>query len=383
MQRSIRCLVGLLLVVLAVVGCTSTPPDASPSTAPPTAPDASSSTGPRATPEPGRVAVVVSPEPAATASATAVGTRAAAGRLLGDTELRVVTADAPSFVTDLTSFFAADGYDLVCAVGPGAEEAVREVAPTSPSTRFCAAPARPDDMPANVLPIELRVEEVGYLAGLAMAADGGEGAAALVASRTTWAPRRMQAGLRAGLGAGGRADPEVRRVGPVADEDAVAEAVPPLLEGGVGGVLSWTGELDAAVRAQLEATPVVTPTPPTPSPTATDAASPPPPAPSPSPSPSPPPDRFAALVAGPEARAEGEPPADLVLAIVETHLEQAVALAVGRHLDGWDPEPVSVGLSDGAFRVSVGPSDRASAVAPAIGDAVAALRAGELEVPSG
>lgn len=378
MQRSMTLLVALALVP---VGCTTDTPDPSPTSTPSTS---STSPGtPPTSPPPGRVAVVVSPEPPLAAAAAEIGARSVASGLLEGTELRVVTADDPSFVADLTTFFATEGYDLVCAVGPGAERAVREVAVTSPSTRFCAAPARPQGMPDNVLAIDLRVEELGYVAGVALAADGLSGPAGLVTSRATWAPERLQAGLVAGLGAGGAPAPGVQAIGPVGEAEGAAEQVVERLDAGVGGFLSLTGELDATVRDTLLEVPVTPPAPTTPGPT--DAPTEPAAPPSPSPSPTEVAERLAGLAAGPEARPEedGAELADLVLVLLELHLEEAVALAVERHVDGWDTAPASVGLADGAFRVDVGTSGRAAGVATAVEDAVAGIRAGEIEVPTG
>lgn len=372
-----RAMTLLVVAALLVVGCTSaTPgPDPSPSTGAATTPPVT----PPSTPSPGRVAVVVAPEPALAAAAAEIGSRGVATRMPDDAELRVVTADDASFVPDLATFLATEGYDLVCVLGAGAEAAVREVAPSSPSTRFCAAPARPaDDLPSNVLPIDLRVEQVGYVAGVALATDGAAGPVGLVTSRTTWAPSRIRAGLAAGLQAAGVASPDVRVVGPLADDEAAEEQVAVLLEAGSDGVLSLTGALDAVVRDLLLATPVVEP--PAPSPTATDRSSP-----SPSPSPTATEDRTAGLVAGPEGRPaeDGAELPELLLAVLELHLEEAVALAVDRHLDEWSTEPASVGLADGAFRVDVGAGERGGAVATAVGEAIAGIRDGSIEIPTG
>lgn len=366
----------LVAAAMVVAGCTttSTDPEPSPSpTATATTPVPSASS-----PRPGRVAVVVSPEPALTAAAADIGVRGVSTGMPDGTELRVVTADDASFVPDVATFLATEGYDLVCAVGAGAEEAIREVAPTSPSTRFCAAPAVPGDgLPPNVFPVDVRVEELGYVAGVALAVDGVDGPIGLLTSMTTWAPPRIRAGLVAGLVASGVAAPDVRLVGPIEDVEAAEEQVGNLLEAGTDGVLSLTGALDATVRDLLVATPVTEP--PAPTPTATDGA------PSPSPSPTEAEDRFAGLVAGPEARPaeDGAELAELVLAVLELHLEEAVALAVSRHLGEWSTEPASVGLADGTFRVDVGTSDRADAVSAAVGEALAAIRDGTIEVPAG
>lgn len=383
MQRSLAALVGLVLLISA---CTTSTPDTTPTPtpSPPSASSPTSSLDPATgTTEPGRVAVVIAPDPPLAAAAAEIGVRGAPSRLLGDAELRVATADSAEFVEDLTGFFTGEGYDLVCVIGAGAEAAVRNVASTSPSTRFCAAPASPEGMPDNVLPIDLRVEELGYLAGVALAADGLTSPAGLLVSKA-WSPQRLEVGLAAGLAAGGVASPDVRAAGPLRDEEAMQEQVTALLEAGIGGVLSLAGALDATVVSVVEEVAV---TEPEPSPSPTDEAAGGPtdgPTTEPAteqPTESPPP--HAALVAGPEARPteDGAPTAEQLLAILELHLEEAVALAVTRHVEGWDTTPASVGLAEGAFRVAIGDSERAQAVADAVAGAQEAIRAGEIEVP--
>ena len=366
----------LVLLVAVLAGCTGPTGDPSPSPSP-----SATATTPAmpttSTPPAGRVAVVVSPEPELMAAAAEVGSRSIATGLPAGTDLRVVTADNRSFVRDLTSFFATEGYELVCVLGADAEATVREVARTAPSTRFCAAPARPGDLPPNVLAIDLRVEELGYVAGVALGADGVGGAAGLVTSPTTWAPQRVARGLQAGMAAQGVAGPTVRRVGPVRDAEVVADRVRALLDDGVDGLVSLTGALDTAVRDVVVDVPV---TPPAPSPAPTDDLASSPPSPSPTPE-----DRFAGLVAGPEVRSledGAEVPAPLLL-VLETHLEEAVALAVTRHLHVWDATPATIGMSDGAFRVTVTDSARGQAVAAAVEDVVTRLRAGDLTVLQG
>ncbi len=383
MQRSLAALVGLALLIAA---CTTPPPDATPtpSPSPSPSPSATSTTTPElgatsGTGEPGRVAVVIAPDPPLAAAAAEIGVRGAPSRLLGGGELRVATADSPAFVEDLTGFFTSEGYDLVCVLGAGAEAAVREVASTSPSTRFCAAPASAEGMPDNVLPIDVRVEELGYLAGVALAADGLTSPAAMVVS-DTWTPQRLEAGLRAGLAAGGIGSPAVRAVGPVGDEEAMTEQVTALLEERIEGMFSLTGALDATVVSVLEEVPISEPSPPPPTETPTGAS----PTETPTADPTESEPRHAGLVAGPEARPteDGAPTSDQLLAILELHLEEAVTLAVTRLVEGWDTTPASVGLAEDAFRVDIGDGERAAAVADALAGAQEAIRAGEIEVPS-
>lgn len=379
MQRSLAGLVGLALLIAA---CTTSAPDATPTPSP--TPSATSSTTQDldptpATAAPGRVAVVIAPDPPLAAAAAEIGVRGAPSRLLGGAELRVATADSPAFVKDLTGFFTSEGYDLVCVLGAGAEAAVRQVASTSPSTRFCAAPASAEGMPDNVLPIDLRVEELGYLAGIALAADGLTSPVGMVVS-DSWPPQRLEAGLVAGLAAGGVESPAVRAVGPIRDEEEMVEQVTSLLEAGIEGMLSLTGALDATVVSVLEEVPISEPEPPPPTDGPTDAS----PTETPTAEPTESEPRHAGLVAGPEARPteDGAPTSDQLLAILELHLEEAVTLAVTRHVEGWDTTPASVGLAEGAFRVAIGDGERAEAVADALAGAQEDIRSGDIEVPA-
>lgn len=375
MQRRLT----LLVVVAAVLtACTTSAPEPAPTTSP--TPTETAPTAAPTTSAPGRMAVVLAPDPALTAAAAEIGVRSIAGTLRDEAELRVVTADEVSFVEDLASFFATEGYDLVCLVGAGAEQAVRRVAPTAPATRFCVTPSSATDLPGNVLAIDVRMEELGYVAGVALAADEVAGPVGLLSGQTTYDPARLQAGLEAGLAAGGAAGVTVQPVGPLRDEEGTEEAVRDLLGTGADGVLSLTGALDATVRSLLVAEPVTTPTEPAteePTDPSTEAT--------PTESPTEAPPRFAGLVAGPEARPEedGAELPELLLTILELHLEEAVAIAVNRHLGTWDVAPASVGLADGAFRVDVGTSPRARAVATAVEEAVTGIREGAVEIPSG
>lgn len=383
MQRGMTLLV-LLVVVLAA--CTTSTPEPVPTTSgPPSEPAPTVSPSPT-TPAPGRMAVVLAPEPALTAAAAEIGVRNLARRLGDEAELRVVTADDVSFVEDLATFFATEGYDLVCLAGAGAERAVRRVAPTAPATRFCVTPSAATDLPTNVLAIDVRVQELGYVAGVALAADGVAGPVGLLGSSATFEPPRVRAGLEAGLAAGGAAGTSIQVVGPLDDEEATDVAVRDLLEVGADGMLALAGALDGTVRDIVVDQPVVEPTTPateggtasptepaatgTPSPTATPTESEP---------------RFAGLVGGPDVRPEddGADLSELVLAVLELHLEEAVAVAVERHLGEWDVAPASVGLAEGAFRVDLGTSPRARSVAQRVEDVVTAIRDGTLEVPAG
>lgn len=361
MTRLGAVLVGLALALTACTGApTPTPTDSPTGTTPATSLDGD---------QPGRVAVVVSPDLPAAAEAVEDGARSVVAGLLGDTELRVVTADDRGFVEDLLGFFTTEGYDLVCAVGPGAAEATRRVARTSPSTRFCAAPALPDGMPQNVLAIDVRMEEVGWVAGRALALDDPAGVVGLATSGMTWAPDRLQAGLAAGLQAGGVAEPAIASVAVTDDVDAVVEQVLSLLGEGVGAFVTLAGTVDADVLATIDMVPVAEPTTDgTESPEEDEGTE----------SPSP---RFPSLVAGPEARPTNEDAvvSDQLLVVVELHLAEAIALAVGRHVGDWDTSPASLGFAEDVFRVVLGEGDRAQAVRPVVDEAVAAIRAGDVQ----
>jgi hypothetical protein len=70
----------------------------------------------------------------------------------------------------------------------------------------------------------------------------------------------------------------------------------------------------------------------------------------------------------------------VVVAVVEVHLEVAVAQALA-HLDaGWPDSDLSVGLVEDAFVVAVGEGPAAELVAPALAEARRAIRAGDLDL---
>lgn len=86
-------------------------------------------------------------------------------------EYRVLQPDGPAFVGDLVALLADEGYDLVCAVGPGAVDAVLPVAVDHPELRFCALPAASvEGAPANLHLLDVRVDHAAYVAGAAAGA---------------------------------------------------------------------------------------------------------------------------------------------------------------------------------------------------------------------
>ncbi len=98
-----------------------------------------------------RVAVVLATSDTAAAS-VALSNQAQLAGLAADAvdELVVTVGSDRAAQEDLVRFFAADGVDLVCVVGPGATGLLRRIAGDHPGTRFCAVPAI-DDAPATAV----------------------------------------------------------------------------------------------------------------------------------------------------------------------------------------------------------------------------------------
>ena len=351
MQRS------FVVVVLAavLVACTAGTSDPGP--------DQATTTPPLATPtervDPvGRVAVVVDPRLGQRATAVRDGLTRLHPDVAGGRTIRVEVAEDPAFVPDLARFFAAEGHELVCVLGPDAGSVVRDVAPRAPGTRFCAAPvvAEAGALPDNVLPVDVRVEELGYLAGVALGTDLDRGpVAALTDPSGAVRPPRLRAGLRAGLlSVGLRPDVMMARL--PADAAQVAPRVRSLLGDGIRGLVGLAAT--DAVREVATRTDVAAPAP-TRSPIAGS---------------SPPPRPVALVLAGPV-------PGDLpphVLAVIDVHLHEAVLVALRRHLEDWDPTPVTLGVADDAIVAVPNTRARSPGVAAALADAEAALRAGEV-----
>lgn len=116
-------------------------------------------------------------------------------------ELRTLVPDAAAFVGDLATVLAVEEYDLVCVFGRDAEMAVEDLASRHAATTFCAAPVGPsDDLPDNVLPVDLAIEELGHVVGAALGAIGGEDPVALVGAGNRAGGEAFRNGLRAGVG---------------------------------------------------------------------------------------------------------------------------------------------------------------------------------------
>lgn len=359
MQRSL-----VLLVLVTLLGaCTTGASDP--------APDQPSTTAPMATPDErvdpvGRVAVVVDPRLPARGQGVGTALQDLDPEVAGGRTLRVEVAEDPSFVRDLTRFFAGEGHELVCVLGPGAGAAVRDVAPGSPGTRFCAAPAGGDgdDFPDNVVAVDVRVEELAHLAGVALGTDLDAGPVAALTDRASdRSSERVRSGLRSGLRAAGLRPRDLVVTSLPQDRDEVPDRVRSLLERGVGGLLGLVhGDVVVEVAT---ATPVTTPAP-TPAPT------------DPEPSPTAPAPRFAGLVLrGPLTGDDPLPPE--VLAVVEVHLHVAVVVALRRHLEGWDPSATSIGVAEGAIVAVPNDRSRSPGVTDALSRATADVRSGEAD----
>lgn len=361
-----RCATLLTMLVL-VSACTSNGVQPSPTASPTPSPTPG-------TELPGvalaRATIVVHPDLPGGAQAVREDVAALDPALTNGVRLRVVAVDDPGFVTDTVDLLVADGHELVCVVGPNAAAAVRDAAVRSPTTRFCAAPAT-GALPPNVLGIDVALEEVGYLAGMAFAADLAAAPVAVVPSSVAMGAVRVQAGLRAGLEAGGHDDPAALLAPPVADPDEAAERTADLVSRGTAGLLAWAGLLDRDVVAQALATPVTQPTPDPgddadPDDTVdTETAQ-------PEDEPTDPP--FAALIGGP-ALANGELPAQ-VLAVIELRLGRVMAVVLERFRGDWDTSAVRQGVAEGVIVATPNAAARTPAVAEALERARTALREG-------
>lgn len=359
-----RSLTLVLAVAVVAGGCTGTTPDTGPTDGP--SPSAST---PVTTEDDlaGQVAVVVHPQPSAWATAAEQGLEDLSDDALGGRGVRVVVADDPAFLPDITGHLAASGVDLVCVLGTGAAEAVREVAERTQGTRFCVAPVGDDvELPSNVLPVDLRFEELGEVAGIALGADLDRGPVALLTRQGGVPAQPLRAGLRRGLDQAGLARIDIRVPGVVADAESAEARTRAVLRAGARGIVTVAGSLDAVVRDVVLEVPVQ---PPTPQPTASPTG----PATTPTTESTPPPPFTAGLVGGSDVLAR-EPVPPPVLLGVAVHLDRAVALALEREASGWDPSPATIGFAEGAFSVHPNTAARSARVAAAVRDAVERLQ---------
>lgn len=358
MQRSF-----VILAMLVALGAACTSGASDP------APEASTTTPPAATPsEPtapaGRIAVVLDPRLPGQAEPTRQAIEELGPEATDDRPVRVEIATDGSFVADLAEFLAFEGFGLVCVLGPSAEEVVRDLAPRSPSTRFCAAPARGgESVPDNVLPIDVRIEELAYLAGIALGTDLEDGPVAAVTAAGA-DPDRLRSGFRAGLLEVGLRPASVRIVAPEDEEDA-AERTRSMLADGVRGVLDLVGGRGGSVVEVATSEPLPAPEA---SPSPTEGTDP----------PGQPGREFAGLVLGGPLAASEDPLPEQVLTVLEVRLERVLALALQRHVGEWDPAPASVGVAEDAIVVVPNEQARSPGVASAVEDAVGAIDRGDV-----
>lgn len=257
---------------------------------------------------------------------------------------RLLAPDGEVFVADLVGFLAGDGADLVCAVGPGAREVVLAVAPAYPRTRFCATPAiaPPDDVPDNVLLVDVRVEEAAYLAGVAAQLTSTSAAPAFLAGPTRHAVDRQRAAFQAGVDAVA-SEPVVANVAlAVGDADRAAELAGRQFVAG-GTVYADTGAADEGVRRAAG--------------------------------------EHGGLTVGwrPTLVPDAPPaPPMAVLLTFATRFDVAVGIAVERAVGDWEGGLASVGLAEEAIVPAPGGSARYPAIAARLEDLRARIVSGEL-----
>lgn len=296
-----------------------------------------------------RIAVVLPPASLVTDAETAA-TRADLAELrdrFGSdvASVRVVEPDTPAFVADVTDVVADGGADLVCVVGPDAGAVVLEAAPRFPTTEFCATPATaaPEEVPSNVLLVDVRVEELAFLAGAAARLADPPRAPGFVAGESQYAIDRQRTAYTVGMNAVG-GEPRTPYVGfPAGDEPRGHELAAPQFAAGVSVIYSTAGEADRGVlRAAEEADGLVI-------------------------------GSRHTLLADPDA----EPP-EAVLLTTDVDLVVALELALSQVLGTWEGGLASVGLAEDALLLGPGGSPRYRAIAADLDDVRARLDAGEV-----
>jgi basic membrane lipoprotein Med (substrate-binding protein (PBP1-ABC) superfamily) len=264
--------------------------------------------------------------------------------------VRILQPDTPEFSGDITALLAERGADLVCVLGPGAGAVALAVAPSFPQTRFCAAPAiaEPEGIPANVLLVDLRVEEIAFLAGAAAQLASVDGSPGFLAGEAQYDIDRQRAAFTAGINAVAD-EPVTPYVGfPVSDADRALQLAAPQYAGGVDTIYTVAGDADAGVRraAQREGGLVI----------------------------------GSILTVVPEPT---QPPPVAVLMTTTQRLGVALGLAVEQLLGTWEGGLASVGLAEGALGVAGGGSGRWARVAPAVADLRGRIESRELRPLSG
>lgn len=242
----------LAVAVLAATGCTqTTTPSDDPSTTPPGVAD------PTPTTQSGLRVAFVLPPPSATYAAAEAALRTdlarvqrAAGRDIATSQ--VVQPDAPVFTADVVALLAEEGNDLVCALGAGAAEAVLAVAPDFPETRFCVAPARLEPAPANVLSVDVRVEETAFLAGAAAGIVAADSRPGFVAGSSGYAIDRRRRAFVSGMAAVSARTPGPAIAFPADGEERGFELAADQLAQGVRVIYTVAGAADAGVQRAVE-----------------------------------------------------------------------------------------------------------------------------------
>lgn len=377
-----RVLVGGLLLCLLVAACQAGGRGLDPSPAPGT-------TDLTSAPSPGGLSVAVVLPPPREVDAAGVerlrrGLENLSESMAGQVrEIRAVRADSPLFQGDAAEVLAGEGTDLVCILGAGATRTLQGLADRFPSVRFCTVPGKPDrPLPGNTLPVVLRAEEAGYLAGVGAREAAGQDPVALVALRTDPVVRRRRAGFLASAGAGG-SPTQVRLLGGWAAEEGTADkvraAVTEAYAAGAGVVHVAAGP---AAAVALEVVPEPAPPAPSPSP---GPEGPPTPTPGGSPTPTAGPARPAvrALVADlPRLVTSGEQAPAEILAVVSIDPVAGVRRAIERVLAGEDPPPLSVGLAEGAVRILPGGHELTPGVMARLSEVRDRIAAGEIPIPA-
>lgn len=361
--------IGMLLLVLVVVACTDGEPTPDPTTRPTTDGPTTPTTSAPETPSAPRVAVVVAPTPAPLAAAAEEGLEMLAAVPGAADEVRYAMAEETVFVLDLVTFFTEEGYDLVCAIGDGALDAVRRVAETAPGTRFCATPARGNGLPGNVLPIDIRVEEIAYLAAVAAANAAPDTPIGIVPARSAYALSRVEAGAQQGLADEGSEGVVLVAAG-AADADEAHERAVDLFAQGASTVLALWGVDGQAVLAAAEVEPEpAEPASPSPQPTTSPTVDPPP-----------------RLVVGGHELApvddETQEPEfhERVLATIDVRPVAAIRIAIERLLVDWSVEPGSIGVAQEAVDVVASTTTFGRRVAAEVESAREAIISGEVTV---
>ena len=228
MRRPMAALLGCVVLVAA---CT-------PTAVPPETPEPTATTPQATLPPVGlRLGVVVQTSPLVVAGPLA-DLRARLEQLPDEvgnelSAVRVVTPESSEIAADAAGLLASRGYDVTCVLGPNAPSLVQELAMLYPAQWFCTAPGRDaEDTPDNVIELDLRLEEVGHLLGLAagLASPPDAPVTLVLGSRRLWQDRLL-AGVAAGVG-----DRSLVRI-EADDPEEIAEALQELEEDGLEAVV--------------------------------------------------------------------------------------------------------------------------------------------------